>query len=206
MMYGKNECMHIYDQNNCNTVTFTLLDESDPKLNTVIIQDLHQDTAMKWGSRAEIKVLIIACYLRSIYPYSIKPTLVNANGNKIGSEHSITSQYLMMYGINEFMHIYDENNCNTVTFTLLKTDPKQDTVIIQNLHQDTAMKRGSRSEIKVLIITCYLRSIYPNSIKPVLVNGNSNKIGSEHSITLQYPLVYGINECMHIYYQKNVIL
>ena len=91
----------------------------------------------------------------------------------------------MVYGINEFMHIYDENNCNTVTFTLLdESDPKQDTVIIQNLHEDTAMKRGSRSEIKVLIITCYLRSIYPHSIKPVLVNANSNKIGSEHSITL----------------------
>ena len=52
------------------------------------------------------------------------------------------------------MHIYDQNNCNTVTFTLLvESDIKQDTVIIQNLHQDTAMKRGSRSKIKVLIIT-----------------------------------------------------
>ena len=181
-----------------------LLDESDPKQDTVTIQNLHQDTAMKWGSRAGIKVLIITCYLRSIYPQSIKPTLVNAKSNKIDSEHSITLQYLMIYGINECMHLYDQNNCNTVTFTLLdESDPKQDTVLIQNLHQDTAMKRGSRSEIKVLIITCYLRSIYPHSIKPVLVNANSNKIGSEHSITLQYLMVYGINECVHIYDQNN---
>ena len=121
--------------------TFTLLDESDPKQDTVILQSLHQDTAMKWDSRTEIKVLIITWYLRSIYPHSIKPTPVNANSNKIGSEHSITLQYLMMYGINECMHIYDQNNCNTVTFTLLdESDPKQDTVIIQHLHQDTAMK------------------------------------------------------------------
>ena len=154
---------------------------------------------MKWGSRSEIKVLIITCYLRSIHPHSTKPTPVNANSNKIGSEHSITLQYLMMYGINECMHIYDQNNCNTVTFTLLgESDPKQDTVIIQNLHQDTAMKRGSRSEIKVLIITCFLRSIYPHSNIPVLVNANSNKIGSEHSITLQYLMVYGIMLRLHL--------
>ena len=159
---------------------------------------------MNCGSRSEIKVLIITCFLRSIYPHSIKPVLVNANSNKIGSEHSITLQYLMVYGINECVHIYDQNNGNTVTFMLSdESDPKQDTVLIQNLHQDTAMKWGSRTEIKVLIITCYLRFIYPHSIKAVFVNANSNKIGSEHSITLQYPLVYGINECMHIYDQKN---
>ena len=106
-----------------------LLDESDPKQDTVTIQNLHQDTAMKWGSRAGIKVLIITCYLRSIYPHSIKPTLVNAKSNKIDSEHSITLQYLMIYGINECMHLYDQNNCNTVTFMLLdESDPKQDTV------------------------------------------------------------------------------
>ena len=148
MVYGINEYVHIYDQNNCNTVTFMLLDESDPKQDTVLIQNLHQDTAMKWGSRSEIKVLIITCYLRFIFPHSIKPVLLNANSNKIGSEHSITLQYLMVYGINECVHIYNQNNCNTVTFMLLdESDPKQDTVLIRNLHQDTAMKRGSRSKI-----------------------------------------------------------